>query len=154
MYVSTQNDIMQNPSASPPQAPELYYDRVAYAGWNFDLHNPKGMFDTSHPPYSSYRTPYMFSTPLRSLISKDARNLFLAGRLASFSHVVYGSQRVMKTCSTMGQAVGKRALTVAMEEIILLGHCSIPKLNCTPQPLLHLLFHYFFFVLFFTLPSF
>eukprot|EP00043_Microstomoeca_roanoka_P019321 m.216036 g.216036 ORF g.216036 m.216036 type:complete len:923 (+) comp16981_c1_seq4:56-2824(+) len=109
MYVSTQNDIMQNPSASPPQAPELYYDRVAYAGWNFDLHNPKGMFDTSHPPYSSYRTPYMFSTPLRSLISKDARNLFLAGRLASFSHVVYGSQRVMKTCSTMGQAVGTAA---------------------------------------------
>ena len=37
-------------------------------------------------------TPYMFSTPLRSLVSKDLRNLFFAGRLASFSHVVYGSQ--------------------------------------------------------------
>eukprot|EP00043_Microstomoeca_roanoka_P019322 m.216054 g.216054 ORF g.216054 m.216054 type:complete len:134 (+) comp16981_c1_seq5:1755-2156(+) len=102
---------------------------------------------------------YVLFIPLQSTMLclaslQDARNLFLAGRLASFSHVVYGSQRVMKTCSTMGQAVGKRALTVAMEEIILLGHCSIPKLNCTPQPLLHLLFHYFFFVLFFTLPSF
>ena len=49
-------------------------------------------------------TPYMFSTPLRSLVSKDLTNLFFAGRLASFSHVVYGSQRVMKTCATMGQA--------------------------------------------------
>lgn len=48
----------------------------------------------------------MFSTPLRSLISKDVPNLLFAGRLASFSHVVYGSQRVMKTGSTMGQAAG------------------------------------------------
>ena len=40
-YVSSQNDIMKDPKASPPQAPELYYDRVAYSGWNFDLHNPK-----------------------------------------------------------------------------------------------------------------
>jgi hypothetical protein len=23
------------------QEPELYWDRVAYAGWPFDLHNPK-----------------------------------------------------------------------------------------------------------------
>lgn len=40
-YVSSQNDIMKDPNASPPQAPELYFDRVAYSGWNFDLHNPK-----------------------------------------------------------------------------------------------------------------
>ena len=25
------------------QEPELYWDRVAYAGWPFDLHNPKVM---------------------------------------------------------------------------------------------------------------
>ena len=51
----------------------------------------------------------MFSTPLRSLISKDLTNLFFAGRLASFSHVVYGSQRVMRTCAAMGQAAGTAA---------------------------------------------
>lgn len=53
--------------------------------------------------------PYMYSTPLRSLVSKDVTNLFFAGRLASFSHVVYGSQRVMKTCAAMGQAAGTAA---------------------------------------------
>ena len=34
---------------APPkeaQEPELYWDRVAYAGWPFDLHNPKGWFRT------------------------------------------------------------------------------------------------------------
>ena len=87
----------------------LYWDRVAYSGWSFDLHNPKGMLDPDHPPFVPTMTPYMFSTPLRSLVSKDLTNLFFAGRLASFSHVVYGSQRVMRTCSTMGQAVGTAA---------------------------------------------
>ena len=76
--------------------------------WGFDLHNPKGMRDPDHPPYVSTKMPYMFSTPLRSLVSKDLTNLFFAGRLASFSHVVYGSQRVMKTCATM-QAAGTAA---------------------------------------------
>jgi len=108
-YVSTQNDIMSDPHAKTPQAPALYYDRVAYAGWGFDLHNPKGMRDPSHPPYESYKTPYMFSTPLRSLVSKDNDQVMFAGRLASFSHVVFGSQRVMKTGSTMGQAAGTAA---------------------------------------------
>jgi hypothetical protein len=67
------------------------------------------MRDPSHPPFTSHKMPFMYSTPLRSLISKDLTNLFFAGRLASFSHVVYGSQRVMKTCATMGQAVGTAA---------------------------------------------
>eukprot|EP01065_Artemidia_motanka_P040242 TRINITY_DN49_c2_g1_i1.p1 TRINITY_DN49_c2_g1~~TRINITY_DN49_c2_g1_i1.p1 ORF type:complete len:881 (+),score=236.13 TRINITY_DN49_c2_g1_i1:62-2644(+) len=110
-YVSSQNDIMKDPKAqgANAQAPELYWDRVAYSGWAFDLHNPKGMRDLTHPPYSHYETPYVFSTPLRSLTSKDNPNLMFAGRLASFSHVVFGSQRVMKTCATMGQAAGTAA---------------------------------------------
>eukprot|EP00040_Diaphanoeca_grandis_P032883 m.200152 g.200152 ORF g.200152 m.200152 type:complete len:924 (-) comp32764_c1_seq1:51-2822(-) len=108
-YVQSQNDIMKVEHASPPQAPEMYWDGVAYSGWGFDLHNPKGMRDPDHPPFTSHKTPYMFGTPLRSLVSKDVANLFFAGRLASFSHVVYGSQRVMKTCATMGQATGTAA---------------------------------------------
>lgn len=109
MHVTTQNEIMADPAASPPQHPELFVDRVAYAGWPFDLHNPKGIYDLAHPAYSSYRTPYMFSIPLRSLISKDVGNLMFAGRLASFSYVVFGSARVMKTGSSMGQAAGTAA---------------------------------------------
>lgn len=115
-YVVSQNDILKDSTLTDVnsleykvQEPALFYDRVAYSGWPFDLHNPKGMRDPSHPPFTSHRTPYMFSTPLRSLIAKDVSNLFFAGRLASFSHVVYGSERVMKTCATMGQAAGTAA---------------------------------------------
>ena len=50
-----------------------------YAGWPFDLHNPKGMSDPSHAPFDHHQLPYMFSTPLRSLISKDLTNLLFAG---------------------------------------------------------------------------
>jgi hypothetical protein len=118
-YVVTQNDIYPDAVAgkhwvpshaqpSPPK-PELFWDRVAYSGWSFDLHNPKGMLDPDHRPFVPTMTPYMFSTPLRALVSKDLTNLFFAGRLASFSHVVYGSQRVMRTCATMGQAAGTAA---------------------------------------------
>jgi hypothetical protein len=81
----------------------------------------QGIYDTAHPPYVSYRMPYMFSTPLRSLISKDVPNLMFAGRLASFSHVVYGSQRVMKTGSTMGQAAGS-----SIAQLYLVERCPPP----------------------------
>ena len=108
---------MADEHANPPQEPELFWDRVAYSGWPFDLHNPKGMRDPSHPPFTSHKTPYMFSTPLRSLVAKDVSNLFFAGRLASFSHVVYGSERVMKTCATMGQAVGTAAAYAVSQNI-------------------------------------
>jgi hypothetical protein len=67
------------------------------------------MLDPDHPPFVPTMTPYMFSTPLRALVSKDLNNLFFAGRLASFSHVVYGSQRVMRSCAAAGQAAGTAA---------------------------------------------
>lgn len=115
------------------QVPELYWDRVSYAGWPFDLHNPKGMKDPSSPPFTSHKMPYMYSTPLRSLVSKDLRNLFFAGRLASFSHVVYGSQRVMKTCATMGQATGTAAayaVTHGIAPIACVSDLLPPTLHC------------------------
>ena len=118
-YVVNQNDVYPNATAgrrwtptkehpTPPE-PTLFPDRVSYSGWSFDLHNPKGMLDPDHPPYVPTTTPYMFSTPLRALVSKDLNNLFFAGRLASFSHVVYGSQRVMRSCAAAGQAAGTAA---------------------------------------------
>lgn len=134
-YVMNQNDVMsydylctRKPPWCPPknasrprpkiaQEPTLFWDRIAFAGWPFDLHNPKGMRDPSHPPFTSHKMPYMYSTPLRSLVSKDLTNLFFAGRLASFSHVVYGSQRVMKTCATMGQAAGTAAAYSILHDV-------------------------------------
>ena len=107
-YMMTQNDILPDIS-SKTHSPTLFHDRVSYGGWPFDLHNPKGIYDTSHPPNRATGLPFIYSTPLRSLIAQNVSNLFFAGRLAGFSQVVFGSQRVMKTCTTMGQAVGTAA---------------------------------------------
>eukprot|EP01084_Bolivina_argentea_P162124 282168_1 len=107
-YVQTQNDVLPIAGQTTFE-PILYWDRVAYAGWNLDLHNPMGIYDTQHPPNHATPLPWMYSTPLSSLIASNVTNLFLAGRLASFSQVMYGSQRVMKTTSTHGQAVGVAA---------------------------------------------
>ncbi|CEM11298.1 unnamed protein product [Vitrella brassicaformis CCMP3155] len=117
LYIMTQNDILPDPKQKPPPAPMLFDDRVSYGGWNLDLHNPKGIFDTSRPAFASHRLPYLYSTPLRSLIAQNATNLMLAGRLASFSHVVFGSQRVMKTAAAMGQASGTGAAYFALHGI-------------------------------------
>ena len=39
-YVQTQNDILPDTKQTNFE-PLLYWDRVAFGGWNFDLHNPK-----------------------------------------------------------------------------------------------------------------
>ncbi len=47
--------------------------------------------------------------PFRCLYSKDVKNLMMAGRCISVSHVALGATRVMITCGLQGQAVGTAA---------------------------------------------
>jgi hypothetical protein len=54
-------------------------------------------------PVEAYQIPY------RSLYSKNIRNLFMAGRCFSCSHVGLGGPRVMRTTGQMGAAVGYAA---------------------------------------------
>jgi len=88
----------------------VYPDAVSYAGWPQDLHSPFGVDDPTLPPNHDGSMPYVYSTPLRSLCAgAKVPNLMAVGRLASFSHVAYGSQRVMATCQAMGQGAGAAA---------------------------------------------
>jgi len=82
-------------------------DAVAYGGWPIDLHPPAGIDDPGPPADQIFVDPY--EIPLRSLYSKDIRNLFMVGRNISVSHVALGSTRVIGTIATMGQAVGTTA---------------------------------------------
>lgn len=97
-----------------------FADEVAYGGWFVDLHTPGGLLaDKSEPAAAehyrndseyaakSYIGPY--GIPLRSLIARDVRNLFLAGRDISCTHAALGTVRVMGTTALMGQAVGTAA---------------------------------------------
>ena len=96
-YIMKQDDI---------QNPKLFEDRVAYGGWPLDDHPPEGMNRTDSAPYRSIPLKEPYSIPLRSLYSRDFKNLTMAGRNISVSHVALSSTRVMATCSTLGQAIG------------------------------------------------
>jgi len=103
---------------SEVEGAELFSDRVAYGGWPLDDHPPGGMDDRDLPPCQQIHLKQPYSIPLRSLYSADVKNLFMAGRNLSASHVALTSTRVMATCSTLGQAVGTAAAYCAQRNLL------------------------------------
>ena len=83
-------------------------DAVCIGGWPMDDHPPGGFDRADLPPFVQVKTP-IYNMPLRSFYSKNIKNLMMAGRNASCSHVAFTSTRVMATCSVMGQATGTAA---------------------------------------------
>lgn len=97
-------------------------DAVAIGGWPFDDH-PSAGFDASElKPANQIQIEHPYSIPLRCLFSANIKNLFMAGRNISASHVAFTSTRVMATCSVAGQAAGTAA-----------AHCL--HQNCIPEDL-------------------
>jgi len=94
-------------------AQEFFPDSVAHGGWSIDLHPPKGFFDPENEGSKHWHLAGPYNIPFRTLYSKDLENLFLAGRLASCTHVAFGTTRVMSTLATMGQAAGTAAALAA-----------------------------------------
>lgn len=84
-----------------------FEDAIGIATWSVDLHRKDGdsgfIAATTHHKYGNWWMPY------RSLYSKDVPNLFMAGRCASYSHVAFGSSRVMHAGGQQGVAVGYAA---------------------------------------------
>jgi hypothetical protein len=98
-YILTQHDLEKG----------HHEDAVAIGGWPMDDHPPGGFDRSDLPPNVAIKPPEVYDIPLRSLYSKDVRNLMLAGRNISASHVAFTSARVMATCAVIGQAVGAAA---------------------------------------------
>jgi hypothetical protein len=86
-----------------------FEDAVAIGGWPMDDHPPSGFDKPDMAPNVAIRTPEVYDIPLRTMYSKNVRNLFMAGRNISASHVAFTSARVMATCAVIGQAVGTAA---------------------------------------------
>lgn len=96
-----------------------FADAVATGGWSLDIHDYKGIYGNG--PTSAFgEVNSMYNIPLSIMYSKDAKNLFFAGRIASCTHIAMGSVRVMQTLGAMGQAVGTAAYL-----------CK--KYNCEPR---------------------
>jgi hypothetical protein len=94
-----------------------FEDAVAIGGWPMDDHPPGGFDRADLPPFRSVRVKEVYNIPLRSLYSKNIRNLFMAGRNISASHVAFTSTRVMATCGVLGQAIGTAAALCARHDL-------------------------------------
>ncbi len=133
----------------------LFADRVAYGGWFLDEHVTGGLMAVGEKPERTLggqdtKDLYMvapYSIPLGSLRSRDVRNLFLAGRDISATHIALSSARVMGTCAIMGQAVAGAATVCrrfdkspdtlneeevgVIQQLLLKEDCFIPRLRNT-----------------------
>ena len=87
-------------------------DSVVVEERAIDVHYQQNLLNSSEPDFLSealfYRTDRYY-VPYRSLYSKNIKNLFMAGRCFSCSHIGLGGPRVMRTTGQMGAAVGYAA---------------------------------------------
>jgi len=109
-HVLTQHDL----EGKNPDFP----DAVAIGGWSMDDHPPSGFDKWQERPARQIRMAEPYNIPLRSMYSKNIRNLMMAGRNLSATHVAFTSTRVMATCSVIGQAVGTAAALCARRGIL------------------------------------
>jgi len=98
-FMLSQKDIIEQ---------KLHFDAVAYGGWSIDLHPADGIF-SEKPGCNQWHPKGIFQIPYRCLYSKDIKNLFIAGRIISATHVAFASTRVMATSAYVAQAVGMAA---------------------------------------------
>ncbi len=85
-----------------------HHDDVSYGGWAIDLHPADGVYSPIDG-CTQYHAKGVYPIPYRTLYSRNIKNLFLAGRIISASHVAYGSTRVMATCGHNAAPVGLAA---------------------------------------------
>jgi hypothetical protein len=95
-YILSQKDVVEQ---------REYSDAVSYGGWSLDLHPADGVF-SERPGCNQWHSKGVYQIPLRCMYSKNIKNLWLAGRLISASHVAFGSSRVMATVSYSAQVLG------------------------------------------------
>ncbi len=106
-YMLSQKDVIEQ---------RTHDDAVAYGGWSLDLHPADGVF-SEKPGCNQWHSKGIYQIPYRCLYSKNIRNLFLAGRIISASHVAFASTRVMATSAYVAQAVGTAAKICREENI-------------------------------------
>lgn len=94
-YILTQTDVLEGP---------YFEDAVVTTDWGIDLHmETSTSYRTTYKNYGNAKPCFI---PYRTLFSRNIRNLFMAGRNFSTTHVALGSPRVMNTIGQMGVAVG------------------------------------------------
>jgi hypothetical protein len=112
-------------------------DAVSFGGWAIDLHPSDGVF-SAQPGCQQWHSKGVFQIPYRAMYSRNIKNLFLAGRILSASHIAFGSTRVMATCAHNGQAVGMAAAICAHKKLLPRDLLAAPRMNELQRELLRL----------------
>jgi hypothetical protein len=94
-YVLTEHDCQAGVKS------QKHPDIVALSDHAVDIHGRKGrLYEVPNAPYG---------VPFRSLVPRGTKNLLIASRAASFSHIAASSCRLSRTMMTLGQAAGTAA---------------------------------------------
>ncbi|MDR1598637.1 MAG: FAD-dependent oxidoreductase [Oscillospiraceae bacterium] len=84
-------------------------DTIGHTGWTIDVHHPLGVFSGKEGPFHANMHIPMVSLPYRCLYSKNIKNMLMAGRNISVTHVALGTARVQNTIAVAAQAAGTAA---------------------------------------------
>jgi hypothetical protein len=102
-YVLTENDVRAGVKG------QTHPDIIAISDHAVDVHGRKGrLYEVPNGPYG---------VPYRCLLPRGVRNLFIASRAASFSHIAAASCRLCRTMMTLGQAAGNAAALCVRERV-------------------------------------
>ena len=97
------------------RAGSTFDDGVARGTYYLDGHGLTDDKRTYILPQNQMKVP-PYQIPMRSLISKDADNLLMAGRCMSAEQLALTSARVSTSCSMMGQATGIAAALAILKK--------------------------------------
>ncbi|SFW26751.1 FAD-dependent oxidoreductase [Chitinophaga sancti] len=107
-YILKQQDVIEQ---------RMHNDAVAFGGWSLDLHPSDGVY-SAQPGCTQWHSKGVYQIPYRCLYSKNIKNLFLAGRIISASHVAFGSSRVMATSAYVAQVAGMAAVLCTEKSVV------------------------------------
>ena len=96
VYQLTKEDLLSN---------VMFDDAIAMSGYPIDIHSPDG----GQMDHSFMKSGSWCAVPYRSLISREIKNLVVAGRCLSATHEALAAVRTTPLVMAMGQAAGTAA---------------------------------------------
>lgn len=126
-YILKQQDIVEQ---------RHHADAIAFGGWSIDLHPADGIY-SSAPGCDQWHSKGIYPIPYRCIYSKNIKNLFLAGRIISSSHVAFASSRVMATSAYVAQAVAIAARLCKEHQCLPADIINNGKITLLQQELIH-----------------
>jgi len=99
VYKLTEFDVVDN---------VMFEDAVAMGGYPVDVHAPKG-FGENRKKLPHLEPGSWYSVPYRCLVTNEVRNLIVAGRCISTTHLACGATRVTPVLMAISQGAGTGA---------------------------------------------